>query len=91
MSSVVRLWDKTTGILTFDSDVATGGVCLGFYTVPNNGGEALFPAYTGSVTGIVIPVTAKGVDFTYDTTTYGYLRFVFPSYLAGYSYVLFVK
>ena len=95
MSFVVKLWD-TSGNVTFDSDLAVGGVCLGFYTVPSGGGEITFPSYTGSVVGIGIAtgaLTTNGVttDYTSDTSTYGYLRFSFPAYLAGATYTLFAK
>jgi hypothetical protein len=87
---VLKLWDPNTGALTFDSTLATGGVFLDFYTVLAGGGEKTFPDVT-NVTGIVLTASGKGVNVTSDTTTYGYLRFVFPGYAAGQTYALFAK
>lgn len=87
---VLRLWDRDTGVLTFDSTQAAGGVCLGFYTVPPGGGEAKFPSYT-TASGVALTASGRGAACTIDTTKYGYLRFEFPASVAGYTYALFAK
>lgn len=87
---VLQMWDKTTGALTFDSTQTSGGVCLGFFTVPAGGGEKTFPSMTG-VTGFALSASGGGVQCTSDTTTYGYLRFVFPLITEGSTFALFAK
>jgi hypothetical protein len=88
--TVLRLWDQTTGALTFDSTLAAGGVCLGFYTVPVGGGEKTFPTLTG-VAGIAFAIAGVGAAYVTDTSTYGYLRFSFPTAAQDRTFALFAK
>lgn len=90
MTMVLQMWDRNTGALTFDSTQCTGGVFLGFFTVPSGGGEKTYPDITGA-TGLIFAASGLGVAGTSDTSTYGYLRFVFPAYAAGRTFGLFAK
>lgn len=46
MSHGLRIWDAA-GNLSFDSDLATGGVCIGEFTVSIGSAPLLFPDYPG--------------------------------------------
>jgi hypothetical protein len=92
MAYGLQVWNSA-GTLTFDSTVAIGGVCLGFYTVPSGGGNTTFPEITGA-TGIVLQANSGGpINTTLVTTdnTLGYLRFTFDATLVGQTYTLFAK
>ncbi len=86
---VLRLWDANTGQLTFDSELAVGGVCLGFYTPPTGGGSITFPDIVGA-TGFALSAGGRGTLYTTDNDL-GYLRFNFNELTAGSSYALFAK
>ncbi len=90
MTMGIQLWGST-GVLEFDSNVATGGVCLGFFTVAGGGSTWTFPSITGA-TGIALVAGAgnNGVLYTQDNVL-GYLRFIFNSLTAGVTFVLFAK
>jgi hypothetical protein len=83
---------NAAGVLTFDSTVAVGGVCLGFYTVPSGGGTpafSQFPTEAGFVMASGRSVAAlEAVTFDHAP---GYLRFVFPASVAGQTFVLWAR
>lgn len=83
----------SAGNITFDSTVATGGVCLGFYTVASGGSTFSFPDFV-TETGLVFNSSANGgnVKFGYTTNNSpGYLQFIFDPICAGATVVLFAK
>jgi len=81
-----------SGVLKFDSTLATGGVCLGFYTVPVGGGT---PSFSQFVTedGFVMAAGrgVAAVDVVTSDHAPGYLRFVFPAGTAGQTFVLWAR
>ena len=79
---------NAAGTLVFDSGQAVGGVCLGFFNVPNTGATFTFPAYVGR-TGVAIAANSGSLDYTADNAP-GYLRFTFPAQ-PGNTVALFVK
>lgn len=90
MTQGLRVWDAS-GVLSFDSTQATGGVCLGLYTVAPGGSTWSFPDFAsaagialnaGSGTGQFIPAVDHDL---------GYLRFSFPAVCAGQTVALFAK
>lgn len=88
----LRLWDANAN-LVFDSTLATGGVCLGFFTVATNSSTFTFPSIT-SATGFALVAGAGGVaasDYYSTDSTLGYLRFTFNSVVNGTVFALFAK
>lgn len=87
MTTGLRVW-SASGKLTFDSTLATGGACLGIFTIPAGGTTLTFPDFVG-YTGIAICTGTGGALNGYTTDNgLGYLRFVFMT--AG-NVVLFAK
>lgn len=81
-----------SGVCTFDSNNAAGGVCLGFYTVPATTGVTwTFPAFAGATGGIALLSGGGYGDLTYTVdVALGYPRFIFPVLSAGYEVALFI-
>jgi hypothetical protein len=90
MTYGLQVFDAS-GNTTFDSNVAVGGVCLGFYTVATGGSTWTFSDFV-SETGIVLNVggTSGYISYTTDNSL-GYLRFVFGAGSAGLTFALFAK
>ena len=88
MSYGVILRDSI-GNVTFDSTLATGGVCLGFFTPVSGALEFAFPDFIGH-TGAVVNanVVTPALLVTVDNAL-GYLRFTFSSFCIGGTYILF--
>lgn len=82
---------NASGVLTFDSNLAVGGVCLGFYTVAAGGSVWSFPDFAGC-TGLFLMAGAGFGPYvgTVDTSL-GYPRFTFPAITEGMTMVLFAK
>lgn len=78
-----------SGVCTFDSNVAVGGVCLGFYTIPAAGTTLTFPSMAGATGGVVLHRGGGKADYTIDVTL-GYPRFTFPAFIYSVEVVLFV-
>jgi hypothetical protein len=76
------------GALMFDSTYATGGVCLGFYSIPPSGATFTFPDIAGTQGMALYGTGATVMNYTFDTGL-GYPRFTFPAASGGYSVVLF--
>lgn len=95
----LQLWDST-GRLTFDSAQATGGVCLGFVTVPaapypfTQTTVITYPIFGPGHTGFTInPCGGLGGltgDFVYDNEL-GYPRFTFAGASYDRTILLFLK
>lgn len=86
-----QAWDAS-GVKVWDSSIASGGMSLGFYTIPISG-VISFPTIVGPRTGFALPGSAAflwPIECTTDTTL-GYLRFVFSTYQAGYVVALFMR
>jgi hypothetical protein len=76
--------------VSFDSTLATGGVCLGIRTIAAGGETVSFPDMIGTV-GIVIATHGTGsIQFTTDSAP-GYLRFIFTTFASGRTVVMFAK
>lgn len=90
MANGLRLWDGSAN-LVFDSTLATGGVCLGFYTVASGGSDFAFTDFVGN-TGVAINANPAlpALLYTVDNAL-GYLRFRFDGLCAGGTYLLFAK
>lgn len=93
MAFGLKVFDAS-GNTTFDSTLAVGGVCLGFYTVASGGSTWSFPDF---VTETAIAIAA-GSGLTGPITEYmtvdhvpGYLRVSFDAVCAGITVVLFAK
>lgn len=91
MSGYALLIRDATNNVVFDSRLAAGGVCLGFYTVASGGSDFTFPDFTAS-TGVALNTnaTVPALLYTVDNDL-GYLRFRFHALCAGGTYVLFAK
>lgn len=90
MSFGIQIFNQN-GTLSFDSTLATGGVCLGFFTVPAGGTVYNFTDYIGAV-GIALNSGQGRQALVYTTDSApGYLRFLFPAAAAGSVVVLFAK
>jgi len=77
--------------VVFDSSLATGGVCLGIFNVPDAGGNFDFPDFAGA-TGIALSAgTGRGAPLVTVSNPAGRLRFSFPAAAAGAQVALFAK
>ena len=88
----IRLWDANAN-LVFDSTLATGGICLGFFTVAAGGSTFTFPSITGAA-GFALVAGAGGIaasDYYTTDSALGYLRFTFYPVVSGTVFVLFAK
>lgn len=82
---------RQNDIVTFDSSLAAGGVCLGIFTVASGGSNFDFPEFP-SAQGIALVTGSAGIAFVYSVNYVpGYLRFVFPGICAGQTVALFAK
>lgn len=90
MSYGLKLWGSS-GALTYNSDDAAGGVCLGLYTVASGGSTWTFPDIAGA-TGVALfaGYGASIPSYTTDSSL-GYLRFIFAAAAAGMVVALFAK
>lgn len=90
MSYGIKIWDAA-GNVSFDSTLATGGVCLGFFTVGTPSLVYTFPDFTSN-TGVALVSGSGGIAFLYSTdNALGYLRFTFNSASTGLPVALFAK
>lgn len=82
---------RHAGVVTFDSSIAAGGVCLGVFTIAAGGAVIGFPAFA-TAQGIALSAgqgrAASLVTVNHDL---GYLRFIFPAAAAGSAVTLFAK
>lgn len=80
--------------MTFDSNTATGGVCLGFVTIPAfTSVTKTYPEFGPGRTGFTVNDLAGSTaldSFTYDNSL-GYPRFTFGSAAYDRSFLLFIK
>lgn len=88
---------NAAGVLTFDSALATGGVCLGFFTIPAQvaNTEFTFPEYGPGRTGFMINTVQNGesidhTNFSFDNAL-GYPRFSFAYTYFARTVLLFIK
>lgn len=90
MSYGLQIW-AASGNLTYDSTLAVGGVCLGFFTIASGGSVFTFPDFI-TETGVAIG-SRSGISTEVYTTdnALGYLRFTFNALCAGATVVLFAK
>jgi len=70
---------NAAGVLTFDSTLAIGGVCLGFITVPGVGGVYNFTDMVGCSAGRAVPDALYGWDSDYTVSLSPHLSFSFPN------------
>ena len=82
---------RNGGVVSFDSSVAAGGVCLGVFTIAATGAVLDFPAFP-TAQGVALSAgqgrAAPLVTINHDP---GHLRFVFPAAAAGSAVTLFAK
>ena len=88
------------GVVMFDSDVAIGGVCLGFFVIPaapypfTATTNVDFPGFAVNRIGFVVSpicgLDSVGANYTY-TTAPGYPRFVFDGSSFERNLMLFLK
>lgn len=82
---------RQNNTVVFDSTLATGGVCLGIFTVPAGGGNFDFQDFA-TATGIALSAgTGNGAPLATISNPTGRLRFSFPAAAAGAQVVLFAK
>jgi len=82
---------RQNNVVVFDSNLATGGVCLGIVDVPAGGGVFDYPDFAGA-TGIALSAgTGNGAPLVTISNPAGRLRFSFPAAAAGAQVVLFAK
>lgn len=88
MTQGLQVFNGSGGV-TFDSNNATGGVCLGFYTVPAAGAVWTFPSMAGATGGLALLAGAGSgaFDYTVDIAL-GYPRFTFAASAGGYGTVV---
>ena len=98
MSYGLQIFDSA-GTMTFDSNAASGGVCLGHYVIPASGSfggyyDLTFPDFGSGRTGFALnPVggnSGHGEYMTYDNNL-GYPRFRFENVTWQRSVFLFLK
>lgn len=82
---------NSAGVKTFDSQEATGGVCLGFFTVPTGGGSKSFPAFPRAAGYALSAGRSGGYSGCTLDNSQGYLRFTFEEFSQGHVMVLFAK
>lgn len=82
---------NASGTVVFDTNTATGGVCVGRYSVATTGSSFTFPAYAGRTNGRFIYANGvPGPAYSFDTTL-GYPRFNFDGNgFAAYDVLLFI-
>lgn len=76
--------------VSFDSRLATAGVCLGIYWVPYEGATFNFPDFAG-VQGFMINTSNGGSASYAGNLNNGWLQFVFPYSSGGYYAALFAR
>jgi hypothetical protein len=90
---VLIVREPGTSRVKFDSRLATGGVCLGIYTVPSGQHAYSFPGMGPGLAGLVLTISGNnlsGLAYTYDNAL-GYPRFTFNGVSTGEPVALFVK
>lgn len=82
---------RRDNVVVFDSNLATGGVCLGIVSVPATGGVFDYLDFADA-TGIALSAgTGNGAPLATISNPTGRLRFSFPPAAAGAQVVLFAK
>lgn len=90
---VLIVREPGTSRVKFDSRQATGGVCLGIYTLPSGQSEYSFPGMGPGLAGRVLTISGNnlsGMAYAYDNDL-GYPRFTFNGVSTGEPVALFVK
>lgn len=75
MSQGLQIFDAN-GNVTFDSNLAVGGVCLGFFTGSHSTDVYTFPDFAGCTLTVFV---TNGVYMGVIDTNLGYPRITFPS------------
>lgn len=89
MTAVLIVRDDL-GRVSFDSTVASGGVCLGIYSVPFEGATFNFTDFT-SQQGIVLNLYGGGHGSFGGNLNNGFLQFVFPYGCGPLTVALFAR
>lgn len=94
MSYGLQIFDSS-GNLSFDSNVAAGGVCVGFFDVPSSGRVIDFPEFGTGRTGFFItPIGGAGNYYysaVWSTTVDGYLRLTCAAAITAYKVLPFIS